>query len=283
MRWVVLFVFCVFICLSDVLAQVINAGEAVKHIGEIVTVQGEVFNFELTNRGKTTVLYLTKDFPHEDMTIFIEDNSTIINHPEFIINGNKVSVKGVVTTFRNKPAIKVKEWKDVKIETPIKVEALSKNIKETDQQNYKPFSKFSNNKFNYLLDNFVFNQAYYKGKELNVLFRQLEIPVIGYIPALYEPASETTVKESECPDITLYFCTEQEKDKILLNKNEPPLLGVSFKTPILRSHNDIPLMLLKKYHMKYNDAVREYYGTQIIDSIWYVHYHFSNPFPPYYN
>jgi hypothetical protein len=99
---------------GNLMAQRVMALNAAKYMGEYMNVWGKVHGFELINDKKTILLYLGADFPKQDFTIIIEDNTKnpVARRQERTI-GELIIVYGKIFLYKGKPAIKMKDWEDV--------------------------------------------------------------------------------------------------------------------------------------------------------------------------
>lgn len=88
-------------------------------IDDSVTVNGSVFNTEYISNAQSapTFLYLGAAYPDQLCTIYIEnkDRKTFGGQPEIVFNNKKISVKGKVTLYNNKPQIAITNKDQIKI------------------------------------------------------------------------------------------------------------------------------------------------------------------------
>jgi hypothetical protein len=265
MKRTILFVMCIFI-FHGIFAQTIDADSARKYIGKTKTVEGTVYNFELTRRSKTTILYLIRDFPYHALAIIITDNRVNIKaHPELFINGKTVIVKGPIFNWRGQPTIKVAEWKDVKIKNALK--RYPAYVANT--ATYKPLAGFNGDTLAYVFANFIFNNAVYLNKALDSIITRSEIKVPWFVPITGGFNSRSGLHTD---GMYLHFYTSREEDKKTKGKINPAILFVIFKNPM---PEDSAYLLLRKYYTRHNDSIGFYYRKRIVDSMDYVHYHFA--------
>ena len=91
----------------------ITAKEAYQHIGEFQTVCGTVASTKYYTKGKRqpTFLNLDQPYPKHIFTIVIwrDDRPKFKQPPESFYMGKKICVKGMITTYREKPQIIVSD------------------------------------------------------------------------------------------------------------------------------------------------------------------------------
>jgi len=97
-------------------------------------------------------------------------------------------------------------------------------ITNKTQQYYKPLATFNGDTSAYLLDNFVTHQQYYLNKPLNVLLKQLEVPVVKCMASFNGGDAE-----EGCRGLYLYFYPSRTIDKKVRDKKEPAVLVINFK------------------------------------------------------
>lgn len=93
-----------------------NAGE---HIRETQTVCGTVAstNYAIRSKDQPTFLNLNQPYPNHIFTVVIwgEYRAKFNNPPETFYKGKGICVKGMITEYRGKPQIEVKEPLQIKI------------------------------------------------------------------------------------------------------------------------------------------------------------------------
>jgi hypothetical protein len=258
----------------EICAQTIHANEARRNYGKTLTVEGKVYNFELTNNAKTTILYITRDFPYHDLSIIINDNRMKVKqHPELFINGKTISVKGYVFNWYGQPSMKVAEWGDITIkDAPTKYSSYMNNTPE-----YKPLAKFKKDTLAYIFSNFVFNAGEYVNKPLDSIVKKSELPIRRFGPMFGRFGKRGLLS----PGTYLYFYNSRETDKKVESHINPGTLYIIFKQPM---PGDSAINLIRKYYPKHDDSLSFYYKNSLyknslIDSIGYIHYHFRDEIP----
>jgi hypothetical protein len=136
---------------------------------------------------------------------------------------------------------------------------------------YKPLGEYRGDTLNYLVDNFVKHQQYYKNKELKILLDKLELPV-GY----YSAVGGGNIEKGErptCTGIHLYFW-KFPNNKIYRGQTIPKanaypcMLGIGFKNSFTWEK---AADLLGKYGMGFQDSTTiKYYSSQVIDTVYFV-------------
>ena len=268
MKQAILLALLFIVICKGLFAQTIPASQARQNFGKILTVEGKVYNFELTNHTKTTILYITRDFPYHDLAVIINDNQVSVKqHPELFINGKTISVKGEIFYWLGQPAIKVKEWTDITIKNTLKKHPAYMN----NSPDYKPLASFKGDTLAYIFSNFIFNSGQYVNQSLDSIVKKSELPVRWYLDVFNLPK-----KDYNGTGMYLYFQSRRDANKKIEKKIDPGIVFVTFKNPM---PHDSAAFLVRKYYTQHNDSLGFYYRKKIIDSMGYVHYHFRNEIP----
>lgn len=100
-------------------AQSIKAEDAAKHIGENVTICGKMFGGKFLDRSdkQLTLLNLGAAYPNSPITIKIEgdDRKKFDFKPEEFYLDKDICVTGMITEFKGKPELQVKEASQIKV------------------------------------------------------------------------------------------------------------------------------------------------------------------------
>lgn len=110
-------------CIAHQVLKRITAVKAAQHIGERVNVVGKVYGFNEAPDAKTTLVYLAATAPQQQFTIIVEDNTSVgedlapVQHFAKRLLNQTASVVGTIVTYQGKPAIRMKNWKDVGVLT----------------------------------------------------------------------------------------------------------------------------------------------------------------------
>jgi len=251
-------------------AQTIPASEARRNFGKTLTVEGKVYNYELTNGTETTILYITRDFPYHDLAVIINNNRIgVKQHPELFINGKTIRVKGNIFNWFGQPAIKVVKWKNVTVKDALQKYPSYMNSSRV----YKPLANFKGDTLAYIFSNFIFNNDKYINKPLDSIIKRSELSVRWYIPITEGFFSKGGPRNT---GVYLYFYNKRDADKKVKERTNPGTLVVIFKDSV---PEDLAFTILRKYYIKHNDSIGFYNRKRIIDSIGYVHYHFAKKAP----
>jgi DNA/RNA endonuclease YhcR with UshA esterase domain len=90
--------------------QYITPGEAVRHVGEIQTVCGEVGRIKMENLMPILIqLYQQPNTRNFTIVIYPSDKAKFTNPPVYSLLGKKICVKGLIKTYINEPEIVVND------------------------------------------------------------------------------------------------------------------------------------------------------------------------------
>lgn len=99
---------------------VISWEEASAHIGERLTVEGEVIGtkYVRSSRGKPTFLNMGNSYPNPNrftVVIWGDDRSGFSDDPESYYKGKRIRVKGTIEVYKGVPQIVVKEQSSIEV------------------------------------------------------------------------------------------------------------------------------------------------------------------------
>ncbi|MGZ3756931.1 MAG: hypothetical protein ACXVAY_19150 [Mucilaginibacter sp.] len=118
MKKLILSLAVAFLMVYQVSAQnAVAPKDALKHIGETVTVTGKVFGGKLIASNNMTLLDINGYNPNQDLTIVINsaDRPKFKSKPEDDFKGKEVTVTGKIIDYRGKAEIIVTEPDQIKI------------------------------------------------------------------------------------------------------------------------------------------------------------------------
>jgi hypothetical protein len=94
-------------------ATELSAAKAIRHVGEVQTVCGVVVSatYAAPSRGQPTFLNLDQPYPDHIFTAVIWDRNRhkFTTPPEAQYRGKEICVSGVITTYRGKAQIEVRD------------------------------------------------------------------------------------------------------------------------------------------------------------------------------
>ena len=92
-------------------AQSITPQEALKHMGEKVTICGKIFGGRFFEQNERTLLNMGGAYPNHTLTIVINgaDRKKFDTKPEVFYANKEVCVTGEVRDFKGKPEVQVTE------------------------------------------------------------------------------------------------------------------------------------------------------------------------------
>jgi len=93
---------------SPVRAETIKPGDAHKHVGQTVTVEGMVERVHVSARSNTTFLDMGGRYPDNAFAAVIFAKDAAIFPDAAALDGRTVAVTGPVTLYRGKPEIILK-------------------------------------------------------------------------------------------------------------------------------------------------------------------------------
>ena len=117
-KFICIFLF-LFLCQSLVTQTKITPAEAKRHIGENITVCGNVAStrFAESTSGQPTFLNMEKPYPNQIFTVIIwGKNRAKFGNPEVDYNGKRICVTGKIEDYKGVPEIEAKTPGQIKSE-----------------------------------------------------------------------------------------------------------------------------------------------------------------------
>ncbi|MBK0383564.1 hypothetical protein I5M32_11405 [Pedobacter sp. SD-b] len=142
---------------------------------------------------------------------------------------------------------------------------LKQQPSNTKQQKYIKLEKFKGDTLKFIQTSILNRKEFYKGKELNVLLKDLAIPIKRYT------TGQSFRPKNQSPDISLYFYNDTEKDLKIAKKKDPIIVTVVWQTPLNTS--DV-ISLIRKYP-NWTPEIQEYFGKQIVKDVGKVNFGFN--------
>ncbi|MDA9555455.1 hypothetical protein N9R54_04400 [Pelobium sp.] len=130
---------------------------------------------------------------------------------------------------------------------------------------YQPLKKFNGDTLLFVKNSILARKEYYVGKELNVLLKDLRIPVKKYLTGI-------SSKVSVDPGLYLNIYSNTEQENKVANGIDPIQITILWKTPLSSEETD---SLLRRSHLNWTPEVAAYYGNQIVGDVGIVQYNFK--------
>ncbi|MFD1258556.1 hypothetical protein ACFQ3S_17250 [Mucilaginibacter terrae] len=124
--------------------------------------------------------------------------------------------------------------------------------------NYQSLSTFNGDTAKYLKVNFIDRQEAYINKKLDVLLKDMEVPITKFVAVL----DQSTFKTSTL--VYLNIDNYREQTKKIETKNEPSVIIINWKKPIAA---DSTIAIMRSTQGLWNAAAKQYFGNQTIGSI----------------
>lgn len=145
MRRCILFVSICLVCLQGISQATINAEDAKKHIGEVVTLCGKIYSAKYLQNAanKPTLLNLGGNYPNQllTVTIFEIDRKNFPFNPEDYYPNVEVCVTGKLVEYKGSPEMIVQSPEQVKVQLATNVStkpATAKKDTTGSKQNQLP-------------------------------------------------------------------------------------------------------------------------------------------------
>ncbi|MBK0383565.1 hypothetical protein I5M32_11410 [Pedobacter sp. SD-b] len=143
---------------------------------------------------------------------------------------------------------------------------LKQQSSNNKQQKYIKLEKFKGDTLSFVQNSILNRKEFYKGKELNVLLKDLAIPIVHYTTGV------TFRHKDQSPHISLYPYNDTEKDKKITKKEDPIIITIVWQTPLRTSYVD---SLSIRNKSNWTPEVQEYFGKQIVKDIGKVNFSFN--------
>lgn len=131
-------------------------------------------------------------------------------------------------------------------------------------QKLEKFKSTGNDTLAYVKNSIIDRKAKYIGKELNILLKDLELPINNYLIGLSN-------KRGISPDITIQFYDRSEIDSKRAKKINPVILTIIWETPVDLNIAD---SMMLKHKGVWTKEEQEYFGKQKVKDIVLVSYNF---------
>jgi len=113
-------IFLINASISSGQTEIVSPEQALKYIGEIKTVCGTVVNtkYAVYSRGRPTFLNLNRPYPDHIFTAVIwgSERNKFKNPPETYYRDKRICVAGMITSYRGKPQIFVRDESQITVQ-----------------------------------------------------------------------------------------------------------------------------------------------------------------------
>ncbi|WP_442795800.1 hypothetical protein [Pelobium manganitolerans] len=129
---------------------------------------------------------------------------------------------------------------------------------------YHPLKTYNGDTARYIKENFVLNKKNYIGKEICVLLKDLEIPILTY-----KLGPDPNMKDYFY--ISIQFYSDIIVNRKISNKIDPLIMPIVLENPVL---HDVPNQLARKNKRQWTHEETAYWCKQKIKDIGIVDYNF---------
>lgn len=128
---------------------------------------------------------------------------------------------------------------------------------------YQPLEHFKGDTLQFVKNSILDRKQFYEGKELNVLLKDLQMPVKKYVYG----------SKSDNKNITpyIYIYIYNNTDMKIKKGIDPSVITIVFDTPLPRETT----VMLSRNNTGWTSEVSEYYGKQIVGIVGKVIYNFK--------
>jgi hypothetical protein len=144
----------------------------------------------------------------------------------------------------------------------------SQHIKAESKPVYRSLQKLNSDTLLFINQSIISRKEYYKGKELNVLLKDLGIPLKKYALSV-NPKNNIEVR-----GLYLFIYSKMQQTYKMFIKEDPIQITVDFQTPL---PIDKSKELITRSQLDWTPEVLEYYGNQIVKDIGILPYNFNKP------
>jgi hypothetical protein len=130
---------------------------------------------------------------------------------------------------------------------------------------YHSLKHFKSDTLKFIENSILKRKEYYIGKEMNILLKDLDIPIKKYLTGI-------SSKRVEDPGLYINIFDNHQQVAKIKNKSNPIQISILWKTPLPREETS---KLIKSSQLNWTEEVAKYYGKQIIGDIGIVEYNFK--------